>query len=113
MTLYCPYDFDGPYDYTYERRDIEVMSIEGERCKSCKKELQIDDEVRPIAIMQWDDEVDDNVEVRREYYCSDCAEILDTLEEIGYCAYSEDKPAKEVLEDYWEITDFDPERYRN
>lgn len=89
------------------------------RCCSCNHLLEPGSEVVKIArnkIPETDVEVkiygeDGEIPLATWYLCEKCGEIYLTLAEIGYeCIYPPD--TLDAQEEYWEITGFDPNKYK-
>jgi len=115
MSLSCSCDYD--YDWFYEADD-DFSTLETKRsrkCASCEKSIQPGETVLACACYRLarceyeERRFGDEVPMAPKYYCEACGEIYFNLSALGYCFSMSD--LRERLQEYWEMTGFDPEKY--
>ncbi|MEZ7198911.1 hypothetical protein [Pseudodesulfovibrio karagichevae] len=124
MSLSCSCDgsiydydwvYDGPSDFFPFKEHGEYKRRK--RCASCGELIEFNAEcVRYDRFRAPRSEYEENrfgseVCISPIFHCEKCAEIYVTLWEIGYRCMSPDVPVREHLEEYWQITGFDPKKY--
>lgn len=114
MTLSCACDFDED-GWWYEAPDDFSVFPQGrrKRCCSCHKLIDAGTQcvefprVRYAATDIEERIYGDTVVLASWYMCEWCGEMYFNLEALGYCHWLGDS-IKENLEEYWELTGFDP-----
>ena len=120
MTLTCSCsEYDGdpdPWCY-FDPNDIKPFDRKRrKRCSSCGKLIDKGSpclEFQRVRGPRTDIEeriYDLEVPLASLFFCQRCAEIYLNLTAAGYCFTPEDN-MPEALEEYWELTGFDPDRY--
>ncbi len=121
LSCSCDYEPEPGMKCWQTGKDFSKMPLlsRRKRCCSCKKLLEPGSDVVKIErnkIPDTDVEVriygeDGEIPLAPWYLCAKCGEIYLTLVEIGYeCIYPPDTLAAQT--EYWELTDFDPDRYK-
>ena len=117
MSLSCYCDFDG--DYWYETAEVgaPLNTKRGRKCCSCGARLSVGDECFELMIFRSPKEgyeenrYPDGVPLASNYRCPKCDELAGALRAAGYCIPIGDN-VNALLREYWEITGFDPEKYK-
>lgn len=126
--LACPSDVsDFCGDWWFEHReDFSQLPAKpaNRKCDSCGKHLCAGDDVLQLDIYRYpnDEELaadadmdeDDAVLSDMVFYCDECGGILLSLEAAGFSVILDDSHSDvhEALQQYWEMTGFDPNKYR-
>ena len=80
-------------------------------CYSCEEMISQGDVVLPIhffsSIYEEDDDIAEDYDA---FLCKRCAEIFLNLDAAGFCI-SLPSDLREDLEEYWDLVDFDPDKY--
>ena len=117
--LSCTCDDYGDFDYYFEYPEWFSTMPERKRrtrCHSCRTLLNPGDTVAEFLRYRFsDNEVDERiygseVPLASVYYCERCGEIFFNLEATGMCVIIGGN-IRDALEQYWDMTGFDPARY--
>lgn len=88
------------------------------RCWSCEKFIEIGSECLEMERFRCaDSDIEERiyggeVPLATKYLCEKCGEIYLNLSDLGYCLSLGKGAMQEAIEDYWELTKFDPEKYK-
>ena len=119
LSCSCP-EWDGDPDtwMFFFPDDFEKFNAKRrKRCKSCNDLINIgSDCIKFTRIRSPRSDIEeriygDEIPMLSLVWCEKCAEIYFNLTEIGYCLTPTDS-AREVIEEYWELTGFDPNKYK-
>lgn len=117
MSLSCSCNDD--YDrWWMPAEDMAPLATKRWRvCQSCEKKINVGDE--SLEIHRWkcpetdyeESRFGDEVPLTTLYLCAHCAEIAMNLNDKNFCfSYSDNMD--DLLHEYWEMTGFDPNKYK-
>lgn len=119
--LSCSCDYFGDGDWWYERSDKHYEPMPHRkrriRCYSCRKLLHTGETVKRFnKFRQPNNDVEyeihgDEVPMAPFFFCEECGEIYDNLTAAGLCVGLEDS-MRDNLREYWEMTGFNPDKYK-
>jgi hypothetical protein len=103
----------------YGPSELKALGEHGEykrrkRCASCGALIGLDEEcIRFDRVRAPRGEYEENrfgeeVHISPVFQCEKCAQFFIPLWELGFHCMSPDTPVREYLENYWEITGFQP-----
>lgn len=114
--LSCSCDLESDDWYYYSPDDFSIFEKKRrKRCCSCNGLINIGSQcVRFMRYREPITEIEERIEgdevsLASWYMCEWCGEMYFNLDAVGYCIYLGDS-MKEMLEDYWEITGFKPDK---
>lgn len=109
---YMHYGPSGPYPFNagghYRRR---------RRCASCGKLIDFGDECYEYEIIRGprseyeERRFGDEIHLAPRFHCEECGDIFATLWELAFRCMSPEVPVREYLQEYWDMTGFDPAKY--
>ena len=103
--------FFDPQDFSVFDRKRRI------RCKSCGDLIELDSPcIKFYRVRAAYTEIEERIKgeeiaMAPLYWCEKCGEIYFNLTEIGYCLTPTDC-APDAMEEYWEITGFNPNKYK-
>ena len=110
------------YSDWYAEPGEDILPLDSEhtrRCQSCRKQIRPGDMCLRFDCWRYpetDEEIDQydedgKVPLPDEYLCEDCGEIYMNLTDLGYCI-GLGADMCEALQDYQDMTGFDPAKYQ-
>lgn len=117
MSISCGCDYDGDY-FTDPSQDFNTMPRlkRRKRCMSCGVLLNPGDDVLQFENWRYprndieESICGDKVLLADTFLCEECGEIYMNLDAAGMCIII-DGDLHDDLRTYWEMTDFDPDKY--
>jgi len=101
----------GDYDWYYNAPEdfIKFKPKRRKRCCSCGELINIGSdclEFDRYKISEYGDEI----YLASKFMCEKCGEIFLNLSDLGYCLTIGIYSMQECLEEYWELTGFEPKQ---
>lgn len=108
MSLYCSVDADGDYDWYWEpdsKGQQPLSTKRSRRCCSCKSKIKVGETALKLFIWRPpENDIEerihgDEVYLAPKYFCETCADLSDSLNELGFC-YDINQSLAQQIKDY-------------